>query len=165
MIGKRKKILLLLLVSLLFVTGCEEIIIKDTAELPRSLNNNPLGMQKVRITSEPDGAKIMLISMGNRQMQTFYAPAEINYMVTPAMPTVLTVAKKGYKPKNVRLDGTKDEIHVVLEKAPILPEIDFGNMGGTATGIGGGRGPSMGGAGGGIGPSPGGMAPMDQGTK
>ncbi len=153
-----------LVVLVLGTAACSDIIIQDTTDLPRNMRTDPMGIQKVRITTEPEGAKIMLISMGNRQMQTFYAPAEIDYMITPAMPTVVTVSSKGYKPKNVRLDGSKEEIHVILDKAIMLPTYDFGtsskSMGG-APGIG--RAPTDTGVGGGM--SSGQGFPVDQGSK
>ncbi|MBI5787646.1 MAG: hypothetical protein HZA78_02160 [Candidatus Schekmanbacteria bacterium] len=115
---------------ILGLTGCADIIIPEAQVMPTRSTNTPMGTQTIKITTEPDGAKIMVISMGNRKMQTFYSPAEISYVLTPAMPTVVTVAKKGFKSQNIRLDGTKEEIHVVMEKAPLSPMFDFGGAGG-----------------------------------
>ncbi len=166
MLKLERKVIVLLVVVLCSMVSCSDIIIKDPPTTRgRGTAVNPLGMGEVRITTEPEGAKIMLISMGSRQMQTFYSPANINYMVTPAMPTVVTIAKKGYKPKNVRLDGTKQEIHVILEKTLLMPTMDFGGgAGGFGSGPGAGRPSDVGMGDGGMGPGQD-MMPQDQGVK
>ncbi len=154
-----RKLVVLSAAVLLATVSCSDIIMEEAPKTGRGYMNNPLGMRQVHITTEPDGAKIMLVSMGSRQMQTFYAPADINYMITPAMPTVVTVAKKGYKPKTVRLDGKKKTLHVILDKASLMPLMDFG--GGRGSGMG--R-PSDIGAGGAMGPGQD-IVPRDQGGQ
>ncbi len=157
-----QKLVVLSAVALLGIVSCSDIIMEEAPQTGRGYMNNPLGMGQIHITTEPDGAKIMLVSMGSRQMQTFYAPADINYMITPAMPTVLTIAKKGYKPKTIRLDGKKKEMHVTLDKAPLMPMIDFGGAG-RQGGPGRGR-PSDIGIGGAMGPAQD-IVPRDQGGQ
>lgn len=159
---KKNNLKLALIVLLLaYASGCADldaIIIKDQADKkPGRASNNPIDTKVVKITTEPEGAKINLISMGNRQMQTYYSPAEISYFLTPAIPAVVNISQRGYKPKNVRLDGTQTELHVILEKATLMQpsEYEGGGFGG-AGGLGGGA----------MGPGnvPG-LSPMDKGKE
>jgi len=120
----------------LLVSGCADIIMQSAP-----------GQVKVMVTTDPPNSRIVLESMGSRSVGVYYSPAEIIYYPRPNMPTIITVSKKGYQTKRVRLEPGQDHIHVVLEKASGYTLDVPGGMGALGGGRGGfpGGGPGMGG--------------------
>ncbi len=109
---------------LLTFCSCDDIIIRDTGG-----KGNQFGAKyKVTITTDPTNSRLVVESMGTRQLKSAVSPAEFTYSPKPGMPTVVSVSKEGYKTKKVRLTPEMDHLHVVLEKAPLM-QFDYGGGG------------------------------------
>ncbi len=118
------KTFMLCIFLLLMFCSCSDIIIRDTDG-----KNSQFGASyKVMITTDPPNSRLVVESMGTRQLRSATSPAEFTYNPKPGMPTVVSVSKEGYVAKKVRLTPEMDHLHVVLEKAPMLP-FDFGGGG------------------------------------
>jgi hypothetical protein len=112
---------------LLIICSCDDIIIRDTGS---SLFG---ASYKVEVTTDPSNSRLIIESMGSRQIQHATSPAIFSYTPRPGMPTVVIVSKEGYKTKKIRLTPDMDHLHVVLEKAPLY-QLEYGSM--TGGGIG-----------------------------
>lgn len=118
---------------LLMVCSCDDIIIRDIDD-GKGRGIKVGAKYKVSITTEPNGSRLVVESMGSRQVQSSVSPASFVYTPRPGMATVVIVSKSGYKTKKVRLTSGMNKLHVVLEKAPVN-QFEFG--GASAGGMGG----------------------------
>ncbi len=95
--------------GLCFMAGllcaCEDVLV-----------TNYIGERTVKITTDPPECRIVLESMGSRQVFTYYSPVQISYAPKPGMPTKISVSKEGYQTKNFRLEGDQNHLHIVLER-------------------------------------------------
>jgi len=76
-------------------------------------------MVHINVTTEPPGAKIILISLDTRITRTYYSPTEISYDPGVCFKPKLIIEKPGYVGKVIHLvpDMLRDKYHIVLEMA------------------------------------------------
>jgi hypothetical protein len=117
----------------------------------------------VKINVEPQDARVVVKSMSDSRIRTLEPPYDLRYILRPYQATYVEVSRDGYRRKIVKLDGTREEINIKLQKlteeekmmlkyktnamgraGPSLEEVP--GVGGGGGGMGGTMGGTMGGA-------------------
>ncbi len=158
----RKKLWGLSLLIIITIIGCE---IDEMAMNPNT--------RYVHLTVKPENSRVVVKSMSDSKIITLAPPYDFRYILRPYQATYVEISHKGYRRKIIKLDGTREEIKIMLEKmteeemimlkykteaagraGPGLDDIPgvSGGVGGPSGGMGGGMGGDMGGGTGGFGP-------------
>jgi hypothetical protein len=105
-----------LLALFLGVCGCSKAFWLTDPYIERYFITNP--PQKISISTEPQGARIVITSLRKIHIYTGYAPVEILFRPHPHIPSWILVAKPGYKSTAIRIDDKAREtnLQVVLAK-------------------------------------------------
>lgn len=72
--------------------------------------------RRVKISVEPQDARVVVKSMSDSRIRTLEPPYDLHYILRPYQATYVEVSRDGYRHKIVKLDGTREEISVKLEK-------------------------------------------------
>lgn len=78
-----------------------------------SINPNE---RRVKINVEPQNARVVVKSMSDSRIRTLEPPYDLRYILRPYQATYVEISHDGYRRKIVKLDGTREEISVKLEK-------------------------------------------------
>jgi hypothetical protein len=70
----------------------------------------------VKINVEPQDARVVIKSMSDSRIRTLEPPYDLRYILRPYQATYVEISRDGYRRKIVKLDGTREEISVKLEK-------------------------------------------------
>ncbi len=100
-----KKLKLWGLFSLIMIMGCE---IDEMAMNPNT--------RYVHLIVKPDNSRVVVKSMSDSKIITLTPPYDFRYILRPYQATYIEVTHKGYRKKIIKLDGTREEIKVKLEK-------------------------------------------------
>lgn len=95
----------LFFLSIIMVMGCE---IDEMAMNPNT--------RYVHITVKPENSRVVVKSMSDSKIITLSPPYNFRYILRPYQATYVEVTHKGYRKKIIKLDGTREEILVKLEK-------------------------------------------------
>jgi hypothetical protein len=104
----------LVLILLLLAGGCSKSYWLADPYLERFLLANP--PQKINVTTEPRGARVVITSLRNAQIYAGYAPVNIRYRPHPYVPSWILVGKEGYRSTAIKIDKDAREtrLHIVL---------------------------------------------------
>jgi hypothetical protein len=122
--NNNKWLLLILLALILFLlaSGCSGAYWRADPYVERFKLLNP--PQKISVSTEPQGARVVLTSMRRVNFYSGYAPVRILFRPHPHMPSWILVAKPGYKTTAIQIPENRQDtnLHVVLA---VLDEDDI----------------------------------------
>ncbi len=104
----------LILILFLLVSGCSAAYWLTDPHVERYLIAIP--PQKIKVTTEPQGARIVIASLRNPQIYAAYAPVNILYRPHPHVPSWILVGKQGYRSTAIKInkEAHNTTLHIIM---------------------------------------------------